>query len=134
MAFVFGKTYISLPNFHRIIHTFWYIKKPEMTARYGRPFDWQSFMSEVLYIHQTFTDCVSNTYILISQYARCNYKLRKVLWFDGILWKFQCMIRNSSSSFREFCGKLVTIISTCHPAVFNFMYVMMFLEHKSKPM
>ena len=52
----------------------WLTKKssrPGVTASYGTPLDfvvflrifmynWQPFMSEVLYLHQTFTDCVSD--------------------------------------------------------------------------
>ena len=57
------------------------------------------------YLHQTFTECMSNQYthfdistcqvvrlinpfILICLYARCNYKLRNVPWFNWVLWKF----------------------------------------------
>ena len=51
------------------------------------------FMSELLYFHQTFADCVFNKYthfdILICWYARCACKLWKALWlfFLGILSK-----------------------------------------------
>ena len=71
---------------------------------------WRLFiMSEVLFLHQTFTDCMSNQYTHFDYWhARCNYKLRKVLW------KFQRWICYSSSNFHKFCGKVMKIISTCH--------------------
>ena len=36
--------------------------------------------------------CLINTHILICRHARCNYKLRKVLSFNWVLRKFQCLI------------------------------------------
>ena len=44
--------------------------------------------------------CLINTYILICRYARCNYKLWKVLWFDWVLWK---LIDRYSSNIHEYC-------------------------------
>ena len=44
------------------------------------------FMSKVLYLHQTFTVCLSiNIHILICWRIRCNYKLWKVLWFNWLI-------------------------------------------------
>ena len=37
--------------------------------------------------------CLINTFILIWWYARCNWKLRKVPWFNCVLWNFQCLLR-----------------------------------------
>ena len=36
---------------------------------------------------------LTNTFILICWHVRWNYKLRKVLWFNCVLWKFQFLIR-----------------------------------------
>ena len=36
--------------------------------------------------------CLINTHIMICSHARCNYKLQKVLRFNCVLWKFQCLI------------------------------------------
>ena len=48
----------------------------DVTASYGMPFDFivflsifvhfcRPFMSELLYLHQTFTDCISNQYLYV---------------------------------------------------------------------
>ena len=58
------------------MHTFCYIDMPGVTVSYGMPFDFIAlflgifihfvlltiYMSELLYLHQTFTDCVPNQY------------------------------------------------------------------------
>ena len=67
---------IASPKFHRIcvllILTFWYIYMLDVTASYGTSLEfiafflgifihnWRSFMSDLLYLHQTFTSCVSD--------------------------------------------------------------------------
>ena len=66
---------ISLSNFHRIcvlsVHAFQYIDIPHVTASYGTLFNFTvfalgifihyywPFMSKLLYLNKTFTDCVS---------------------------------------------------------------------------
>ena len=114
---------------------------------------WRSLMSEALYLHhrgkklewqlfylydlhQTLTDCVScliDVHILICWPTRCNYKLRKVLWFNWVLWRFQCLERYSSSNFHKFCGKSMKIISTYHLLI-CYCILWRYVEHKSKPM
>ena len=129
-------------------------KNARLTPSYGRHFhfivfflcisihSWRPFMSELLYLHQTFYDCVSNlqvierslillrflcifihhwwsflclefciftklsqiiclikAHILIYWYVRCNYKLRRILWFNWVLSKFQCLIVNISGLY-----------------------------------
>ena len=58
----------------------------DVTASYGTSFDFIAFFMfifELLYLHQTFTDCVSNQCnILIYLKGRCYYKLWKVDWFN----------------------------------------------------
>ena len=66
---------------------YWYVKIPDVTASYGTFFDfiaflgifihyWRSFMFEVLYLHQTITDCMFIEYTYFDMLnARCNLKL-----------------------------------------------------------
>ena len=56
------------------MRTFWYIDMLDITAIYERPFgfivfflgiyihNWRPFMSELLYLGQTLTDCVSHSF------------------------------------------------------------------------
>ena len=123
----------------------WYVKLPNVTVSYRMSAIFLQFWRILYKIDEysclkwsIFTKlpqivCLINTHILICWNARCNYKLRKALWFDCFFWKFQCLIRHSSSNFLKICGKLVKIISTGHPAICNCI-LWMFVEHKSKPM
>ena len=78
----------------------------DVTASYGTPLNfivflgifihnWQPFMSEVLYLHQTFTDCVFNQNTLFC--VKCNCMLWKVLWFNCV-WNVL-----NSSKFNRLC-------------------------------
>ena len=57
----------------------------------------QHFMSEVLHLHRTFTDCVSDyyySYNLVYRYARCDCRLSKTIWFECVcmeIFKFYYM-------------------------------------------
>ena len=73
---------------------------PDVTASYGIPLDivtifanfaqnWRILISEVFY----------HTHILLCLYARCNYKLWKVLWFDWFFEKFYVWYVIFSSNF-----------------------------------
>ena len=69
---MFGNTFFlqTFIEFIKLIYTFWCIGIPDVTASYGRPFDfflrimgifihiWLAFISE---LNQTFTDCVSDS-------------------------------------------------------------------------
>ena len=96
---------------------------------------WRPFMSEVLYLHQTFTDYVSNQYTHYNMWnVRCNNKLRKILSFNWVLWRFQCLIQYSSNyqTFINFV-EVNKIISTCHLAICNCI-LWIYVAHKSNPM
>ena len=64
------KCCILIPKLSQLLQK---IYKPDITASYGRLLDflvffthsYLLFISKVLYLHQTFTDCVSNKDILI---------------------------------------------------------------------
>ena len=43
--------------------------------------NWRPFMSEVMYLFQTFTECLINTHILICRHDRCHCKLWNASWF-----------------------------------------------------
>ena len=73
-------------------------------------FDDHSSLNCFISIKLSLNVCLINTNILICWHARCNHKLRKVLLFYWVLWKFQCLIHYSSSNFHKFCGMLMKII------------------------
>ena len=56
---------------------------------------WVAFTFGSIYLHQTFTECVSNQY---AQYwhARCDRKLWKAIWFFSVLWVFSYIIYDYS--------------------------------------
>ena len=75
---------------------------PDMTASYGTPFDFIAFfgcfhtflMPELLYFHQTFTNCISNQYLYV--------EMPDVTASYG-------MPLSSITFFCEFCTKLTNI-------------------------
>ena len=100
----------SSPNFHRMcfqsIRTFQFIYMPDVTARYVNSLDFivffghfhtsftTIFMSQLLYLHQTFTDCVSNWY---PHFGFQTFQIwLQVLWFS--LRRFI-----ASSNFYKLC-------------------------------
>ena len=93
-------------------YQYWYVKMSDMT--FNAPYWFYSVFSVFSYMVDdhpclNLKDCIitklSRIVFLINihtstcWYDRCNYKLRKVLWFNLVLWRFQCLIRYSSSIF-----------------------------------
>ena len=88
---------------------------PDVTASYGTPWFYCVFwaFTYIIIDHSCLNCCIKllqivcliNTHILICWHGRYNNKLRKALWFNSVLWKFQCLILYSSSNFHTFYGK-----------------------------
>ena len=112
-AFAFGSTYLD-QTFTECIYMFWYINIPELTASYGI-FLWfycvfWSF-SYIIIDHSCLNCCIStklsrimhliNTHILICWYARCNYKLLELVWFNKFFENFNVWYVLLSSSFHK---------------------------------
>ena len=87
---------LCLINIHNI---------PDVTASYGKSLDFiallgiflyyrQPLMSELFYLHQTFTDYVcNNVHILVFQHAKCDCRLWLVLWSNAFFfWQFSYII------------------------------------------
>ena len=97
---------VSPPNFHWLyILSILIYDMPDVTASYGMPFkfitffenlaqNWGIFMSELLYLHQSFIDCVSNQYWYV--------KISDVIASYGMPFNFFYV-------FCEFCTKLMNM-------------------------
>ena len=100
---------------------------PDLTVSYGTPFDiiaflgilihyWQSFMSELLYLHQSFTYCVSNQYAN-TNISTCQMWLYVMECFLILLRFFANFAHNWRISCLKFCiftklSRIVSLIST----------------------
>ena len=55
--------------------------------------NWRSFLSEVMYLHQTLTECVSDWFTYISMLiCQCACRSWKVLWFNCVFGNFHILL------------------------------------------
>ena len=83
------------------IRIFLYIDLPDVTASYGRPFDFIAFFWVFSYTIDEYS-CLKyfifnkllqfvyliNVHILVCQNAKCDCRLWQFLWFNCVFWEF----------------------------------------------
>ena len=71
-----------------------------------------AFAFKSTYLHQTLTECVSNTHILIYRHTRCDCKLWNILWFYSVfgyfhIYFYYCRKQMFFGSIPAYFSKLV---------------------------